>query len=119
VLGKTLTVTVTGSKSGFTTVTKTSTVSANVAAGALTAPVPTISGTPTAGSVLTAVPGAWGPAPVTLTYQWYANGMPISGEVNSTYKPMLPGYAISVSVTGTKPGFTTAVKTSAVTAPVT
>lgn len=117
-LGKTLTVTVTGSKSGFTTVTKTSGVSVKVAVGVLTAPVPTISGTPTAGSVLTAVPGTWGPAPVTLTYQWYANGMPISGEVNSTYTPMLPGYAISVTVTGTKSGFTTAAKTSAATAPV-
>jgi hypothetical protein len=119
VLGKTLTVTVTGSKSGFTTVTKTSAVSVKVAVGVLTAPVPTISGTPTANSVLTAVPGAWGPAPVTLTYQWYANGMPLSGETKSTYTPMLPGYAISVRVTGTKPGFTTAVKTSAETAPVT
>ncbi|WP_353712915.1 hypothetical protein [Arthrobacter sp. K5] len=68
-LGKTLTVTVTGSKSGFTTATKTSAVTVAVAAGVLTAPVPTISGTPTAGSVLTAVPGAWGPAPVTLTYR--------------------------------------------------
>lgn len=55
----------------------------------------------------------------TLTYQWYANGMPLSGEVNSTYTPMLPGYAISVSAAGTKSGFTTAVKTSAATAPVT
>ncbi|WP_461186589.1 beta strand repeat-containing protein [Arthrobacter sp. Z4-13] len=118
-LGKTLAVTVTGSKSGFSTVTKTSAVSVKVGVGVLTAPVPTISGTPTAGSILTAVPGAWGPAPVSLTYQWYANGMPISGEVKSTYTPLLPGYAISVSVTGTKSGFTSAEKTSAPTAPVT
>jgi hypothetical protein len=61
VLGKTLTVTVTGSKAGFTTVAKTSAVSVKVAVGVLTAPVPTISGSPTAGSVLTVVPGAWGP----------------------------------------------------------
>jgi hypothetical protein len=31
---------------------------------------------------------------------------------------MLPGYAISVRVTGTKSGFTTAAKTSVATAPV-
>lgn len=117
-LGKTLTVTVTGSKAGFTTVTKASTVSVKVAAGVLTAPVPTISGSPTAGSVLTAVPGAWGPAPVTLKYQWYANGMPLSGATGSTYTPLLPGYAMSVSVTGSKPGYTTAVKSSVATAPV-
>lgn len=65
----------------------------------------------------TAVPGAWGPAPVTLTYQWNANGMPLSAEVKGTYTPMLPVYAISVSVTGTKSGFTTAAKTSVTTEP--
>ncbi|MDQ0866456.1 hypothetical protein QF036_004037 [Arthrobacter globiformis] len=113
VLAKTLTVTVTGSKAGFTTVAKTSAVSVKVAVGVLTAPVPSISGSPTPGSVLTVVPGAWGPAPVTLKYQWYLNGMPLSGATGTTYTPMLPGDAISVSVTGSKPGFTTAVKTSA------
>ena len=119
VLGKTLTVTVTGSKAGFTTVTKTSAVSVKVAVGVLTAPVPTISGSPTAGSVLTVVPGAWGPAPVTLKYQWYLNGMPLSGATGTTYTPMLPGDAISVRVTGSKPGFTTAEKPSAPTPTIT
>jgi hypothetical protein len=112
-LGKTLTVTVTGSKAGFTTVTKTSAVSAKVAPGVLTAPVPTISGTPTPGSVLTAVPGEWGPPPVTLKYQWYLNDMPLSGATGSTYTPLLPGDRVSVKVTGSKPGYTTVEKTSA------
>jgi hypothetical protein len=119
VLGKTLTVSVTGSKAGFTTVTKTSAVTVKVAVGVLTAPVPTISGSPTAGSVLTVIPGAWGPAPVTLKYQWYLNRMPLSGATGTTYTPMLPGDAISVSVTGSKPGFTTAGKTSAQTPTIT
>ncbi|KNH16087.1 hypothetical protein ACU18_14620, partial [Arthrobacter sp. ZBG10] len=38
--------------------------SVTVAAGTLSAPVPTVSGTAKVGSVLTAVPGPWGPAPV-------------------------------------------------------
>ncbi|MDP9694330.1 UNVERIFIED_ORG: hypothetical protein J2X79_001885 [Arthrobacter globiformis] len=120
VLGKVLTVTVTGSKSGFTTVTKTSAVSVKVAAGVLTAPVPAVSGTATVGSVLTAVPGTWGPAPVTLKYQWYANGVALTSATASTYKPLATdvGKTLTVTVTGSKAGFTTAAKTSAATAAV-
>jgi hypothetical protein len=45
--------------------------------------------------------------------------MPLSGATGTTYTPMLPGDAISVSVTGSKPGFTTGVKTSAQTPTIT
>ena len=47
--------------------------------GSLNAPVPTITGTRKVGSNLSAVPGAWGPAPVTLAYRWYRSGTAISG----------------------------------------
>ncbi|MCU1515776.1 MAG: S-layer domain protein [Pseudarthrobacter sp.] len=117
-LGKTLTVTVTGTKAGYTTAAKTSAATVAVAAGILTAPVPTITGTAKVDSVLTAVPGAWGPAPVTLAYQWKANGVAIAGATTVTYKPVAAnvGKAISVTVTGTKTGYTPATKTSAATA---
>ncbi|WP_190243168.1 carboxypeptidase regulatory-like domain-containing protein [Arthrobacter globiformis] len=120
VLGKTLAVTVTGSKSGFTSVTKTSAVSVKVAAGVLTVPAPTVSGTATVGTVLTAVPGTWGPAPVSLKYQWYANGVALAGATASTYKPLATdmGKTLTVTVAGSKAGFTTAAKTSATTAAV-
>ncbi|WP_456509189.1 hypothetical protein [Arthrobacter sp. TE12231] len=118
--GKTLTVTVTGTKTGYTTAAKTSTATAIVAKGSLTAPVPTITGTAKVGSTLTAVPGTWGPAPVTLTYQWKANGVAILGATAATYKVAAAdtGKTLTITVTGTKTGYTTTAKTSAATAAV-
>jgi hypothetical protein len=115
--GKTLTVTVTGTKTGYTTTAKTSTATTAVAAAPLTAPVPTITGTARVGSTLTAVPGTWGPAPVTLAYQWKANGVTIIGATAATYKPVAAdtGKTLTVTVTGTKTGYTTTAKTSTAT----
>ncbi|MBT2552778.1 S-layer family protein [Arthrobacter sp. ISL-5] len=117
VVGKTLTVTVTGAKTGYTTVAKTSAATLRVAAGTLTAPAPRITGTVRVGYTLTAVPGTWGPAPVTLTYQWKANGIAITGATASTYKPVaaVRGKILTVTVTGRKAGYTAVARTSAAT----
>ncbi len=119
-LGRRLTVTVTGSKTGFPTLATTSAATAAVLAGTLTAPVPTVAGTAKVGLALSARPGSWAPAPVALSYVWKANGVAISGATAATYKvgPSLVGRRITVTVTGAKSGYTTAAKTSAVTAPV-
>lgn len=57
---------------------------------------------------------------MTLTYRWKANGSPISGATKSTLK--LPsaakGKKITVTVTGSKTGYTSVVKTSKATAAV-
>ena len=116
--GKTVTVTVTGTKTGYTTKSKTSAATAVVAPGTLgPAPVPTITGTAKVGSTLTAVPGTWGPAPVSLTYQWKANGVSITGATAAAYKlaAAQAGKTVTVTVTGTKTGYTTKSKTSAAT----
>jgi hypothetical protein len=117
-VGKTFSVTVTGSKAGYSTAAKTSALTARVAVGTLAAPVPKITGTAKVGYTLTAVPGAWGPAPVVLKYQWKANGVVITGATASTYKPSAAviGKTISVTVTGSQAGYTTAARTSALTA---
>ena len=96
----------------------TTAVSAASAAPLTTAPVPTVTGTRKVGYTLTAVPGIWGPAPVTLTYQWKANGVVIIGATAATYKlaAAQAGKALTVTVTGTKTGYTTAAKTSTPTA---
>lgn len=119
--GATITVEVTGTKADYPTVTKTSAPTAAVAKGALTAPTPTITGTPTVGQTLTAVPGTWGPDPVALTYQWFAGSTPITAATSSPTVVLEGSQAeatITVVVTGTKSGYTTAAKTSSPTAPV-
>jgi len=73
----------------------------------LASAVPTISGNPIVGRTLHAHAGAWGPAPVTFTYQWSQNGTPISGATASTYVVAEADAAstFTVAVTGSKPGY--------------
>ncbi|WP_166790458.1 carboxypeptidase regulatory-like domain-containing protein [Cryobacterium tagatosivorans] len=119
-VGAVVAVTVTGTRTGYVTASRTSTGTGPIAAGTLTAPIPTVSGTVAVGSVLTALPGAWGPAPVTLSYAWRANGALITGATGSTYTVTAAniGAVLTVTVTGSKPGYTTVSRTSAPTIPV-
>ncbi|MFE6971771.1 hypothetical protein [Isoptericola sp. NPDC057653] len=109
--GGVLTVAVTGKRPGYET-TRT-TVPVTVAAGVLTAPTPTISGTVRVGSKVAAKPGAW-TAGTTLTYQWYASGVAISKATGTTYTPTasVKGKTLRVRVTGTKSGYTTVTRAS-------
>jgi hypothetical protein len=113
--GATLTVTVTGKKALYTSTAVTSAPTAVVTGGILVAPVPTISGLPTVDSTLTVSPGVWGPGAVSLSYQWKRAGVAIPGEVDSTYVVTVDdiGAPITVSVTGSRAGFTPVVRTSA------
>ncbi|WP_259573160.1 cutinase family protein [Herbiconiux oxytropis] len=121
-VGKTLTVTVTGKKTGVTTTSKTSAATVPVAAKDVpfkVAPVPTVSGAVKVGATLTAKPGVWSPVPA-FSYQWKRAGVGISGATKSTYVPVAAdvGKTLTVTVTGQKTGVTTTSKTSAATAPV-
>ena len=90
--------------------------------------VPTITGTPQQGSVLTASTGTWtGTTPISYAYQWQscpAGGggtcTPISGAVNPTYTTVAAdvGTTIDVSVTATNTAGN-ATATSAATATIT
>lgn len=82
-------------------------------------PTPTITGTPRYGATLTAVPGTWD-AGVTLAYQWLRAGAPIADATAASYRAGVQdvGARLSVRVTGTKPGYSKVVGTSAATAPV-
>ena len=119
-LGQKISVTVTGSKPGYLSLSRTSDPTAAVAVGTLTAPIPKIIGTVKVGSKLTAAPGAWGPSPVTLKYQWKANNVNISDATAATYTlpATMYGKRISVTVTGTKEDYAPASTTSAQTAAV-
>lgn len=112
---KTITVKVTGKKSGYTTASKTAKSTAKVA----TAATPAISGTARIGSKLTAKTGIWTTG-TTFSYRWYANGTAITGATKSTFTVTRSqaGKAITVTVTGKKSGYATVAKTSKATAKV-
>lgn len=58
---------------------------------------PSISGGPAAGSVFTRVAGTWVGTPTpSITGQWYADGVAISGQTASTYTSANPGDAAKV-----------------------
>lgn len=97
------------------------TVTLGVVPKTMTTGTPTISGTPVTGNTLTANAGTWSPTPITFGYQWLRNGAAVTGASASTYQLTTADVTakMSVRVTGTKSGFTTATATSAVTAAVT
>jgi len=113
--GKTLTVLVTGSKTGYTSRSRASAATTVIAKGALTSATPTITGTATVGSALTANPGTWGPATVRLKYQWYRSDVAIIGATAKTYTVVSAdrGFALKVRVVGSKLGYFWVTKYSA------
>ncbi|WP_152351545.1 hypothetical protein [Brachybacterium subflavum] len=113
-IGKPITVTVKGTKSGYSPEAKTSKATAKVPAKALTAATPKISGTARVGRKLTAKAGTW-TSGTKLAYQWYASGTAIKGATKPTLTlaTAQKGKQITVKVTGTKSGYATTSKTSA------
>ncbi len=130
--GKRIAVRVTGSKSGFKAISRTSTATAKVVAGTLDpTPVPTIQadgtpvGIPVVGQKLKAIAGTWGPGSVTLAYRWYRTDCAspaLDGPYATGSSYALPasavGRCIVLTVTGTKPGYAKVVEPSVPTAQV-
>lgn len=85
------------------------------AQGIITVGTPTISGDPVVGHPLTADPGTWSPTTATLTYQWRSNGTAIAGATGASYTPTGSdvGHQLSVTITATQDGYTSASATSA------
>ncbi|MFC0422129.1 hypothetical protein ACFFHP_16515, partial [Glutamicibacter ardleyensis] len=116
--GQKITVTVTGSKSGYKSVSKTSAATAIPLMSLTGTPVPKVSGTAKVGSTLKANAGTWKPATVTLKYQWKRDGKTITGATKTSYKLVAAdaGKKITVTITGSKSGYKSVSKTSAATA---
>ena len=116
--GKQITVKVTGSKSGYYTLSKTSTATTVVGKGSIVAATPKITGTAKAGYTLTVTPGTPSPSTAHKTYQWYRSGVAVAGATATTYVlHNVDAYRkITVAVTYTLTGYTTKVVTSAATA---
>ncbi|MEO6942444.1 MAG: cell wall-binding repeat-containing protein, partial [Terrimesophilobacter sp.] len=106
---------VTGSAPNYAPVSSLPSLGVTIAPATLTTAVPTISGNPLVGQTLTADAGAWSPGTVALTYQWYADNVAITSATGSTYilTGAENGKTITVTVTGTLAGYTTASETSA------
>jgi hypothetical protein len=121
--GQTLDVVVTGTKAGYTTLTKTSAPTGPVAASdpLESTPTPAFTATPKVGVVLTPSYGAWDDG-TTLTFQWAANGTNIAGGTGTaaTFTPTAAqlGQTLTVTVTGTKPGVPAVVRPSTASLPV-
>ena len=119
--GSTLSVKVSGLRTGYTVTARTSSTATVATASFRTAPAPKISGTAKVGRTLKATVGAWSPSGATWTYQWYRDSAKIKGATTSTYKltKASKSHRITVRVTGRKSGYTTLSKTSPVTRRVT
>lgn len=115
-LGKTITVTVTGSKDGYAEVSKTSKATGKVAIGAMNVfATPTIVGTVAGGKSVTVAPGKW-VAGAKFAYVWMLDGKAIKGAKSAklAIAKSAKGHKLSVSVTATAPGFTALTKVSKV-----
>lgn len=114
--GKRITVKVTGKKSGYSTVSRTSSATLKVARSS----TPKVSGSAVTGKTVSATVGTW-TSSTSFSYQWRANGTTIKGATSRTYKisSSHAGKKLTVRVTGKKSGHTTLVRTSASTATVT
>ena len=112
--GKQITVEVTGTKTGYATVMKTSTA-IKIEAGTLTlTPTPTVTGTHKVGQTLTATAGNWDSG-VTLNYQWVRDGVKINGAASASYvvTPGDFGKNVGVEVTGALAGYAAVPRLSA------
>jgi hypothetical protein len=112
-LGSAVGVRVTGTAIGYESASVVSDA-ITVLPGTLGTGTPTITGSPTAGSMLSVDPGTWEPDDVRVTFQWMHGATPISGATASTYTVTAAdrGQKINVVITGTLDGYESAAVTS-------
>lgn len=114
-VGATIAVRVTGSKPGYSSVTRQSLPTSPVVPGKIVGTAPVILGTPQVGQTLSSEIGTWTPAGIDIGYEWLRGTTPIPGANEATYTLTAAdaGAYIKVRVTGSEAGYTTLVKTSA------
>ncbi|WP_369370150.1 S8 family serine peptidase [Promicromonospora sp. Populi] len=112
--GKQLTVTLTGSRAGYSPESRTS-PAVPVDYGTFAMAAPRISGMSNPGATVSAIAPPATPARTTTTYQWKIDGTNISGATRSTFTipASYEGRKLTVTVTGQRPGITTKSVTSA------
>jgi surface antigen len=119
-LGKSLSVRVTATQSGYTTKTVSSAATPAIAPGTLRqVEAPAVAGTPQVDHPLTASPGKWSPAGV-VTYQWLLDGAAIPGATAGHYTPTGAevGRQVAVQVNLRRTGWTTVTAVAPASGPV-
>jgi hypothetical protein len=112
-VGAEISLSISGRGLGYST--KTLTSASVLVLGKLTTQPVHIEGKVTNGSTLTAVTKPWSPAPVTLFYAWYRGGTLVeSGSIARQYvvTGVDVGQAITLTITGTAPGYASATQTA-------
>jgi alkaline phosphatase len=79
----------------------------------VTAATPIISGTPTVGSAVSVSVGTWTPSGLSFTYQWKIGSTVVGTGSSYTPKAADAGKTLTVTVTGSKTGYTVTAKVSA------
>jgi hypothetical protein len=101
-VGKAISVRLTGTKTGYTSLTVTSAATEAVIQPAIINLVtPSIGGTKRVGQILTAHAGTWTPSGTTYSYQWFIGGEAVDGATGMTFKlrPRALDETVSVLVT--------------------
>ena len=111
-LGRSLAVVVTGSKAGYSSLSRSSAGSVVVAATQVLQPKPVIGGKARVGRSLRARPGTHD-AGVTITYLWRSGSRTVGTGRTLVLRTKLVGTRIRLTTTATKPGWTTVVARSA------
>jgi len=106
---KKLSVTVTGRKAGYGTVSVTSASTTVAKAGFSTVGVPTVTGEPVVGATLTAGAGTWAPTPGGISYQWYSGTTQLRNATTATLTlaAAQSGAEVRVRVRVGRPGYRT------------
>jgi len=112
-LGSMISVTVYGVRSGFESEFRRSGAVSVTAGTMVLSPNPLIVGSRAVGTSLSVNPGSWDSG-VALSYQWLKNGTPIVGNVGAEYLVSASdfGSSISVSVSGSRVGYSPAERVS-------
>lgn len=120
-VGKPISVTVTGHKAGFADVTSSSGPTAPVAAGTFEMPEPaTVTGVARTGQTLTLHRAAIDPADANVSVQWLRAGKPVTGATSTTYRTSKGdlGSTLAAQLRVTRRGYRPLVTTTAHTRPV-
>jgi hypothetical protein len=107
-LNQSISVTVTGSETGYASTARTSSSTTDIRLlGFSATAAPSITGTLLPGHVVTATVGQWTPVATMYVFQWYLNNVAVAGANKSTFK--LPttsaGKDVSVNLIGLRPDY--------------